>query len=282
MGATAAGLLESLEGIPSLPAPPADLVPVVNDLYARNAEVATLDDLASFGLGRSPEQIARALRDRGWLYPLSVNGAWGVSTGFPAPQMGWFVSLRARLMVEPATPACIGGKSVAQVRGWLRRPTAPAIGFAGRGRPPRCLAEYSALRWQPRIPLDTVHGLPLWKPETLVAFMGARPSLFPWTDIAEWLWELCEAIDPELVAAELGGRPAAAWARTAYLLDRGENPRAATALTARGPRPGGGPHYFGRRIPAFDDRFPHLPRWSPAFNVVDFLMERNWEYGREL
>lgn len=37
-----------------------------------------------------------------------------------------------------------------------------------------------------------------------------------------------------------------------------------------------------RRIRAFDDRFPHLPRWSPAFNVVDFLMERNWEYEREL
>ena len=138
------------------------------------------------------------------------------------------------------------------------------------------------MRWQPRIPLDTIHGLPVWKPETLIAYLGSRPNLFPWTDIAEWLWEPCDNIDPELVAAELDGRSAAAWARTAYLLDRGENPEAATALIAQGPPLGDGPHYFGRRIPGIDDQYPQLPLWSPTFNVVDFLLERNWAYDWDL
>ena len=100
---------------------------------------------------------------------------------------------------------------------------------------------------EPRIPLDTIHGLPVWKPETLLAYMGARPARFPWTDIAEWLWEPCENVDTHLLAAELEGRPPAAWARTAYLLERGERPDAAADLAASGP-------CHRRRTPLF---------WSP-------------------
>ena len=258
--------------------PPPDLVPAVNRLYEVNAEVVTLDELASLNSARTPQQTARALRERGWLFPLPVRGAWGVATGFPAPHTGGFLSLRARLQVNPDTPACVGGRSAAQMRGWLRRPTAPAIGFPESARVPRCLAEYSVLRWQPRIPLDTLHGLPVWKPETLVAYMGTRPGRFPWTDIAEWLWEACEGVDPALVAAELEGRPPGAWARTAYLMQRGEQPDAAVALWSLGPPLDNGPYYFGRGIPALDDPMPWLPVWSPEFKVVDYLLERNWMY----
>ena len=129
------------------------------------------------------------------------------------------------------------------------------------------------LRWQPRIPLDTIHGLPVWKPETLLSYMGARPARFPWTDIAEWLWEPCENVDTHLVAAELEGHPPAAWARTAYLLERGERPDAAADLAASGPAIGDGPHYFGRRVDA-DEYKPWMPVWSPKYKVVDYLLER--------
>ena len=63
---------------------------------------------------------------------------------------------------------------------WLRRPTAPTIGILPRVKTPRCLQDYSVCRWQPQIPLDEIAGLPVWNPETLLVFMGARPSSFPW------------------------------------------------------------------------------------------------------
>ena len=274
-------LIEDLKEMPTTSPPPANLVGVVNGLARSNAEVVTLDDLAAFNTGRDPLQVVRALRGRGWLYSLPVNGAWRVLTGRPGPHMEVFTSLRARLRSVPNTPACIGGRSSAQVRNWLRRPTAAAIGYWGEGKPPRCLAEYRVLRWRPRIPLDTIHGLPVWKPETLLAYMGVRPARFPWTDITEWLWEPCENVDTHLLAAELQGHPPAAWARTAYLLERGERPDAAADLTALGPAMGDGPHYFGRRVNA-DKYKPWMPVWSPKYKVVDYLLERNWSYDWNL
>ena len=281
METTAEELIEELRGMPTTSPPPADLVPVVNGLKRSNAEVVTLDDLAAFNTGRDPLQVVRGLRGRGWLYSLPVSGAWGVFTSRPAPHMESFVTLRAKMQSVPDTPACIGGRSAAQVRNWLRRPTAPAIGYWGENHPPRCLAEYSVLRWESRIPLDSLYGLPVWKPETLIAYMGSRPGCFPWSDIAEWLWELSEGIEPELVATELEGYPPASWARTAYLMDRGERPDAATGLLALGPPLGEGPHYFGRRVEG-DALIPWLPVWTREYKVVDFLLERNWSYDWDL
>ena len=274
-------LIEELKEMPTTSPPPPDLVSVVNDLMLSNAEVVTVDDLAAFNTGRDPLQVVRALRDRGWLHSVPVIGAWRVLTGRPGPHMEVFTSLRARLRSVPDTPVCIGGRSSAQVRNWLRRPTAAAIGYWGDRRPPRSLAEYRVLRWTPRIPFDVIHGLPVWKPETLLAYMGARPARFPWSDIAEWLWEPCETADPSLIAAELDGHPQAAWARTAYLMDRGERPDAARDLLALGPGVGDGPHYFGRRV-ARDEKSPWLPVWAPEYKVVDYLLERNWSYDWNL
>ena len=271
-------LVEGLRDIPGTRVPPADLAAGVNMLFEENAEVATLGDLASFSDSRTPQQTARALRERGWLFPLPVRGAWGVATGFSAPHMGPFVVLRARLLVSPGTAACVGGRSAAEVRGWLRRPTSAAIGYPENERVPWCLAAYAVYRWSPRIPMDVLHGLPVWKPETLLAYMGTRPGRFPWSDIAEWLPEACSDVDPDLVAAELLGRPAAAWARTAYLLHRGNQPDTAAALKAQGPQLDSGPYYFGRAVAGLDDAMPWLPVWSSEYGVVDYALERNWSY----
>lgn len=271
-------LVEGLQDIPGTRVPPADLAAGVNMLFEENAEVVTLEDLASFSDTRTPQQAARALRERGWLFPLPVKGAWGVATGFSAPHMGAFVVLRARLSVNPGTEACVGGRSAAEVRGWLRRPTSAAIGFPVNERVPWCLAAYAVCRWSSRIPMDVLHGLPVWKPETLLAYMGTRPGRFPWTDIAEWLPEACSDVDPELVAAELLGRPAAAWARTAYLIHRGSQPDTAAALSAQGPPLDGGPFYFGRAVAGLDEAMPWLPVWSSEYGVVDYALERNWSY----
>ena len=85
--------------------------------------------------GRDPLQVVRALRGRGWLHSIPVNGAWRVLMGRPGPHMEVFTSLRARLRSVPGTPACIGGRSSAQVRNWLRRPTVAAIGYWCNAQP---------------------------------------------------------------------------------------------------------------------------------------------------
>ena len=276
MSISVAELDTDLSGFAGMSPPPADLAPVVEALCERNVQVVTLDDLAAYDTGREPRQVARALRERGWLFPLPVQGAWGVSTAVSPSCSDGFMVLRARLRVQPSTPVCVGGRSVAQIRGWLRRPTAPTISYFGSHRPPVCLAQYRVERWRNQIPLDVIHGLPVWKPETLLAHMSTQPGRFPWSDIAEWLWELCDVASHDLLAAELEGHPTAAWARAAYLLHRGERTDTAEKLLEHVDVREGGPHYFGRRIARLDDRFHWIPIWSSRFNVVDYLLERNW------
>ena len=96
-------------------------------------------------------------------------------------------------------------------------------------------------RWAPQIPLDEIDGLPVWKPETLLVFMGARPSSFPWEYIAEWLWEACESLDEHLLLSVLESRSWAAWMKTAYLIETGERPDVAETLLRLAPSNTKGP-----------------------------------------
>ena len=259
--------------------PPDDLMPVVEDLIRRREQVITLDELAAHDTGRHPRRAATALLQRGWLRSLPVRGAWGVEISLPPPHTGGFEVLRARLRVKPDTPACVGGKSVAQIRCWLFRPTSPIMGWAGDGRPPETLRrEYGVARWRPQIPLDEIGGLPVWKPETLLCYMAGRPGRYSWEDIHEYLWAICENINLELVCAEMQGRKTPVWARAAYLLERGERPDLGDSLINRAPPFASGPYYFGRPMPWWDDHKPWIPVWSAKHQVIDYQMERHWSY----
>ena len=93
-----------LSGFAGMSPPPADLAPVVEALCERNVQVVTLDDLAAFGTGREPKQVARALRERGWLFPLPVQGAWGVSTANPAIPCRFFHNAESTSECGPRYP----------------------------------------------------------------------------------------------------------------------------------------------------------------------------------
>ena len=255
---------------------PDELVPVVLDLDSRQDLVVTTDDLASYAVeGWSPSEIAQMLRRKGWLYPLRCRGAWRFYGFGGSIRTARFSELRARLKVRPDTPACVGGKSVAQARHWLRRLTAPTIGAPPRVKLPRCLEDYTVCRWAPRIPLDEVEGLPVWRPETLLVFMGARPSSFPWEDIAEWLWEACESLDEQLLLSELEGRSRAAWMKTAYLVEAGERPDLAETLLRSSPSNTTGPYLFADSTYRHG-ALPRTPEWSAKYEVVDYIFPRWW------
>ena len=100
------------------------LVPVLNALRERDQVVVTLDDLAELLPGSVPQSTVRA----GWLSPMRTRGTWRFVAGWAPWHLGGFMELHARLRKRPDTPACISGKSVAQLHDWLWRPTGPAIG----------------------------------------------------------------------------------------------------------------------------------------------------------
>ena len=254
---------------------PARLVSVVNDLHARGREVVTLDDLARRCSGIAPHHAARALRRCGWLEPLRVRGTWMARSIMPFPHLDSFVELRARLTTHPKTPAVIAGKSVAQVRNWLRRGTAPSIGCPASYKLPRCLSDYRICRWEPRVDLDVMWGLPVWKPETLLAFMVARPSRFQWEDIADWLADACYDLDEELMLGELDGRPRSTWMKAAYLINEGERPDIAEALVEQAPQEDTGPYVLGHREQR-QGEFIYPPVWSQKFQVTDYLLPTWW------
>ena len=255
---------------------PDALVPVVADLIAKRVQVVTLDDLASYGVeGWSPSEMAQMLRRKGWTFPLRCRGAWQFYNMVVSMRTHGFLELRARLRVRPDTPACIGGKSVAQANSWLRRPTGPGIGMSPRVKAPHCFQDYTVCRWQPQIPLDEIEGLPVWKPETLLVFMGARPSSLSWEDIAEWLWEACETLDEDLLLGELEGRPRAAWMKTAYLLENGKRPDLADKLVNLSPSNTKGPYLLADRT-YHHGTLKRTPIWSAKYQVVDYVFPRWW------
>ena len=164
---------------------------------------------------------------------------------------------------------------MAQVHGWLRRPTAPQIGVPPLVKVPRCLDGYLVSRWTPQVPFDEIDGLPVWKPETLLVFMGARPASFPWSDIAEWLWEACDSLERDLLLAELDGRPRAVWMKTAYIVEAGNRADLSDVLIEEAPDNTKGPYLFGLRNRRHGP-FKRDPVWSAKHEVVDYVFPVWW------
>ena len=251
--------------------PPEVLVPVVAEMVRDGARVVTLGDLARWcGDEAAAGRAARVLREGGWLVPMRARGAWR-SGVWQFRLTAGFEELEARLRTRPATPAVIAGRSVMEVRGWLKRPTEPTIGMPPGVVVPRCLSGFNLLRWQPKAPLDSVEGLPVWSPATLVAYMAARPARFSFEDVGEWLDLVCGAVGLDGLVCELEGRARSVWMKAAFIMWCGEQPDAASQLSALAPTGARGPYKFG--VPT--------GRWGARtyadFDVVDYIFVRHFE-----
>ena len=116
----------------------------------------------------------------------------------------------------------------------------------------------------------------MWKPETLLCYMAARPSRISWEDVNEWLWAVFENLELDLLVAELEGRHRAVWMKTGYLADVGERPDLGGALAAAAPPGGRGPYVLGWR----ERRLPYStwdsPVRVPKYELVDYLLPIRW------
>ncbi len=263
-------LLAALEGLPGCTAPPPWSAALLNELHRTRQDVITITELHAYRPDIGGATVARTLRRSGWLEPLCTRGAWAVNCVISPAGLGAFVELRARLRTHPDTPAAVAGKSVALVHRWLRRPTAATIGCPSGVRVPRCLSDYRICRWRPRVAPETVSGLPVWRPETTLVFMAARPAQFDWSDIADWLGDIAGAVEVEALCEELQDLSRAVWMKTAYLLSEGGS-GVASDLEALAPAGAPGPYVLGHR----ECRSPSQgapPLWSKRFDVLDALL----------
>ena len=249
--------------------PPDAMVPTLNAIWDGGARVVTIADIAAVSGGIPADRIAKTLRERGWLRPLSARGAWKPAR-WDFYKTSGFEELLARLRTHPDTPAAIAGRSVLAVTEWLKRPTRPMIGMPPGVLVPRCLGGFGLLRWTPRTPLDAVDGLPVWSPAILAAYMAAWPAKFDFEDVGEWLPVLSAAVDADALCGELTGRPRSVWMKAAFVMWRGGCHDHAETLARAAPASGRGPYKFG--VPS--------RRWGgkthPAFDIVDYIFVRDW------
>ena len=209
--------------------------------------------------------VLQRLRERGWLLDLKTRGVWEFA---PAARAGAYgagdplIELRATLTRRPDAPFAVAAESAAYLLGYAsRRPAREVVSAPVGLTVPPALRAYRVVRWAPGAPLTEREGLPVWSTTTLIAFMAARPSLYcDWPNAGEWLGPAAAAVDGDRLRNELEGRPRAAWARAAYLLDSGGQADVAARFLEDAP-PGTGPYYLGPR----DRRGRH----SGAFDVID-------------
>lgn len=249
--------------------PPDAMVPALNALWNSGRRVVTIADIEAAAGGIPADRIAKTLRERGWLDPLSARGAWMLARWSCGKTVG-FEELLARLRTHPDTSAAIAGRSVLEVTGWLKRPTAPAIGMPPAAAVPRCLQGYRLHRWSPSTPLDVVEELPVWSAAILVAYMAAWPAKIGFDDVGEWLPSACASVDLDALRGELASRPRSVWMKAAFVLWRGGCGSAAEAIARAAPGVGRGPYKFGVSTRRWGGRA------HPEFDVVDYTFVRQW------
>lgn len=210
-----------------------------------------LDEVSPGGHPPSSE-VARRLRELGWLLPLRSRNAWEFA---PADRAGAysggdpFVELRAALAVHPDTRIGVGLESAAFLRSLAsRQPVREVLIFDENARPFRALDDYRRVSLTlPDSAYGNLTGLRVQVPTAILATIAIRPGWFrDWPGLAEWLAAASGGTDESLMIELLQGRPASAWARAEYLLASGGNAAAAEQLGRHRPA-GSGPHYLGPR-----------------------------------
>lgn len=198
--------------------------------------IANIDSMGSrAGIDVPGRVIASRLKERGWLLDTPQRGVWEF---VPAEAAGAYSSsdplipLKAFSLAHPSTEYALASQTAAWAHGLAdRMPARLEVSFpiAPKVKVP---PEIRQSVYRSNLPLVRTKNAFSLAPEAIVVHMAQRPSAVrSWSGTQEWLPDIAYEIEAGNVVAELEGRPASVWARTAYLLS-GMRPDVADGIAA--------------------------------------------------
>lgn len=248
------------------------LAKVVEELELDQPVVVTLNDLADIlqrrAIRTGPVEVARRLRDRGWLLETAQRGVYEFAPGAHAGPYGHgdpFVDLRAFLANEPQgaitarAAACL--HSAVWLRGFSdRAPNKHELAVPRGVRVPKALSSaYRVVRFDAELEPEMLEGVPVQRPASLLVHLASRPSdVRSWTVFVDALPDLVTGTSAEELGREIRSRSGATRARLGYLLE-GQNTDH-LHLTDLGVVRPAGTIWFGPR----DGKVHYDARWNIA------------------
>ncbi len=252
------------------------LAKVVEELELEQPVVVTLNDLADIlerrGIRTGPVEVARRLRDRGWLLETAQRGVYEFAPGAHAGPYGHgdpFVDLRAHLANEQqsaaTTRAAVCLHSAVWLRGFSdRAPNKHELAVPPAVRVPKALSNaYRVVRFEAELEPEVVEGLPVQRPASLLVHLASRPTdVRSWTVFVEALPDLVTGTSAEEMAKEVRSRSGSTRARLGYLLEGQDTDH--LHLTDLGVVRPAGTIWFGPR----DGKVHYDARWNIADTVL--------------
>lgn len=230
------------------------LAEIVTDLELEQPTLVDLAHLAALaarhGIRTRERELARRLRERGWLLPTSRPGVYEFAPGAHAGPYGHgdpFMDLRAELRAHPDRPAALAFGSALWLHGLAERaPNQHEVAVAPRSPvSPTLRRVYRVVHFGAQTQPSQLQGLPVHSPATVLVHLASRPAqVRAWSPILDALPDLVERVDAQGLLRELSGRPASVSARLGYLLS---GLLTESESQGFGLRPAGGVVWFGPR-----------------------------------
>ena len=216
---------------------PSWLSGILEQLELQRPELVSVADIGSMGsqagINVPGRIVASRLKERGWLLDTPQRGVWEF---VPAEMAGAYSSadplipLKAFSLTHPTIEYALASQTAAWAHGLADRlPARLEVSFpiAPKVKVP---SEIWRSVFRSNLPLARVKNVPVLAPEAIAVHMAQRPSAVrSWNSVPEWLPDVAYEMGTGNVLAELKGRPASVWARTAYLLS-GMRPDVADAI----------------------------------------------------
>jgi predicted transcriptional regulator of viral defense system len=217
---------------------PPSLAPVVEELELAGADLVTTSELDEIvraaGIRSTTRTVAARLRERGWLLPTGQRGVWEFAPGAVAGPFsrGGHTRLLRSVLARAEIACGFTFQAAAWANGLADRAPARVEVAAATAQDARRLPdEFDVSVFAPRLGYVTAKGVPVLRPDSILAHMAASPSrVRSWASAAEWLPDVAAEATAEGILAELRGRAATVAARLGYLL-QGLRPDIAEQIT---------------------------------------------------